>query len=439
MHKVLFFLMFLCAVGLWMWGGNLLNKKISQDIGKDSLFWKTESATLLSNIGFFAFIYLLSGMWNLRLVILFVAAGQLSIIMALVLNSLLGSQGEKFTSRVFAGGGELGMQYPRFSIFALLMLVVLWIAYLIAAAIVHFRYPWESAPLVAASVKYTLLFFIGSYPFLITEIIATVTSENLDEETRQGIFIGQMTGMIPTALFAALALWAFGLGGADLPVSIGDLPRSFSLKVTLILIAYFGLLILLPYFIGTQRGRRKRLALLRERQEYVRSLADVLESPAGSLYVPKLNALRDQVATERQTVEQGHQLMLLDDWKTNRPADFPEKTAPLVEAYRHSRDLDPRWKFFDYLTKFQTEVQEIINDLQVRPPETVEDAAGKWSKTYETRHAQLGEEIKGATTSRPLVTVAVGTVATAIVSPILAGVGKAAWTWIAAAYGLKGQ
>ena len=92
--------------------------------------------------------------------------------------------------------------------------------------------------------------------------------------------------------------------------------------------------------------------------------------------------------------------MLLDDWKTNRPADFPEKTAPLVEAYRHSRELDPRCKFFDYLTKFQTDLQEIIADLQARPPETLEDAAAKWSKTYETRHAQLGEEIKGATTAQ---------------------------------------
>ncbi len=319
------------------------------------------------------------------------------------------------------------------------MLVVLWIAYLIAAAIVHFRYPWESPELVSASVKYTLLFFIGSYPFLITEIIATVTSENLDEDTRQGIFIGQMTGLIPTALFAALALWAFGVGGADLPVSFGNLSHSFSLRVTLILVAYFGLLILLPYFIGTQRGKRKRLALLQQRQEHVRALADILETPAGSLYVPKLAALRDQVAGERQTVEENHQLMLLDDWKTNRPADFPEKTAPLVEAYRHSRDLDPRWKFFDYLTKFRTELQEIIDDLQARPPGTLEDAAAKWSKNYETKHAQLSEEIKGATTARPLVTVAVGTVATAIVSPILAGVGKAAWAWIAAAYGLKGQ
>ncbi len=327
MHRVLFFLMFLCAVGLWMWGGIALNKKITQDVGKDSLFWKTETATLLSNAGFFAFIYLLSGMWNLRLVILFVVAGQLSIIMALVLNSLLGSQGEKFSSRVFAGGAELGIRYPKFSIFALAMLVVLWIAYLIVAAVIHFRYPWESPVLVAASVKYTLLFFIGSYPFLITEIIASVTSENLDEDTRQGIFIGQMTGLIPTALFAALALWAFGVGGADLPVSFGNLPHSFSLRVTLILVAYFGLLILLPYFIGTQRGKRKRLALLQERQEYARSLAEILESPAGSLYVPKLAAVRDQVAAERETIKQSHQLMLLDDWKTGPSSRLPRENC----------------------------------------------------------------------------------------------------------------
>ena len=153
MHKLLFFLVFLCAVGLWMWGGSVLNKEVIRDVGKDSLFRNTETM-LLSNAALFVFIYLLSGMWNLRLVMLFVVAGLLSIIMARVLKSLLGSEGDKIDSQVFATGGEVGMKLPPA---ALAMLAVLLIAYLIAAGIIHFRYPWGSPVLVAASVKYTLL------------------------------------------------------------------------------------------------------------------------------------------------------------------------------------------------------------------------------------------------------------------------------------------
>ena len=435
MHKLLFFLVFLCAVGLWMWGGSVLNKEVIRDVGKDSLFRNTETM-LLSNAALFVFIYLLSGMWNLRLVMLFVVAGLLSIIMARVLKSLLGSEGDKIDSQVFATGGEVGMKLPPA---ALAMLAVLLIAYLIAAGIIHFRYPWGSPVLVAASVKYTLLCFIGTYPLLLTTIIGVITSENLDEDTRQGVFISQMTAVIPTALYVALALWAFGVGGADLPVSFGNLSHSFSLRTTLILIAYFGGLVLLPYFIGTQRGKRKRLGLLHEKQEYMRTLADILESPAASRYVSKLTALRDQAAAEREALKQSHQLMLLDESATSSPADFSEQATPLVKAYRLSRDLDPRSKFFDYLAQFENQLEEIISDLQARPPATMEDAAAKWSKLYERNNAQLAKEIKRTTGAAPLVTVAVGTVATAIVSPILAGVGKAAWSWIAAAYGLKVQ
>ena len=435
MHKLLFFLVFLCAVGLWMWGGSVLNKEVIRDVGKDSLFRNTETM-LLSNAALFVFIYLLSGMWNLRLVMLFVVAGLLSIIMARMLKSLLGSEGDKIDSQVFATGGEVGMKLPPA---ALAMLAVLLIAYLIAAGIIHFRYPWGSPVLVAASVKYTLLCFIGTYPLLLTTIIGIITSENLDEDTRQGVFISQMTAVIPTALYVALALWAFGLGGADLPVSFGNLSHSFSLRTTLILIAYFGGLVLLPYFIGTQRGKRKRLGLLHEKQEYMRTLADILESPAASRYVSKLTALRDQAAAEREALKQSHQLMLLDESATSSPADFPEQATPLVKAYRLSRDLDPRSKFFDYLAQFENQLEEIISDLQARPPATMEDAAAKWSKLYERNNAQLAKEIKRTTGAAPLAGVALGTVATAIVSPILAGVGKAAWSWIAAAYGLKVQ
>jgi hypothetical protein len=435
MHKLLFVLVFLCAVGLWMWGGSVLNKEVIRDVGKDSLFRNTETM-LLSNAALFVFIYLLSGMWNLRLVMLFVVAGLLSIIMARVLKSLLGSEGDKIDSQVFATGGEVGMKLPPA---ALAMLAVLLIAYLIAAGIIHFRYPWGSPVLVAASVKYTLLCFIGTYPLLLTTIIGVITSENLDEDARQGFFISQMTAVIPTALYVALALWAFGVGGADLPVSFGNLSHSFSLRTTLILIAYFGGLVLLPYFIGTQRGKRKRLGLLHEKQEYMRTLADILESPAASRYVSKLTALRDQAAAEREALKQSHQLMLLDESATSSPADFPEQATPLVKAYRLSRDLDPRSKFFDYLAQFENQLEEIISDLQARPPATMEDAAAKWSKLYERNNAQLAKEIKRTTGAAPLAGVALGTVATAIVSPILAGVGKAAWSWISAAYGLKVQ
>jgi hypothetical protein len=92
-------------------GGNALIKKVSQDIGKDRLLTNTET-TLLSNGGVFAFIYLLSGMWSLRLVTLFVVAGLLSIIMARALKSLLGCEGDKVSSQVFATGGEVGMKLP---------------------------------------------------------------------------------------------------------------------------------------------------------------------------------------------------------------------------------------------------------------------------------------------------------------------------------------
>jgi hypothetical protein len=399
-HKSLYFLLFLCAVGLWIWGGIELNKQVSRDVGKDSLFTNAEQI-LLSDAGLFAFIYLLSGMWNLRLVIVFVVAGLLSIIMARALKSLLGSEGDKVNAQLFATSGEVGMKLPPY---AMAMFAVLLVAYVIVAGIIHFRYPWGSPALVAASVKYTLLFFIGTYPLLITAAIAIITSENLDEDTRQGIFITQMTALIPTGLFVALALWAFGVGGADLPVSFGNFTPSYSLRITLILIAYFGALILLPYFIGTQRGKRKRLALLHQRQEQMRTLADILEAPAAALYIPKITELRKQVAAERQKVKQDHQLMLLEDLKTTKPKEFPEAAVPLVDAYRRSRDLDPRCKFFDYLTKFGSQLKEIVDDLQARPPDKMEEAASKWSKLYERSDAHLAKEIKRATSAKPLAT-----------------------------------
>jgi hypothetical protein len=422
--RIVTFLLFLCAYVLWIWAATKMTKQLTRPTMRGArMFWATESFGLLSNIGFFVLIYLISGFWNWRMLVLFLIASQLGIIVGWLLNALLGSQSEQSYPRIMAAGGEIGLTYPRITLSLVGVSALVTLAYVVAGGIIHFRYPWNSPELHIAAVKYTLIFLIfGNYPAMMAEVAAMLASENLDESTRQQIFINQLAGMIPTALFVALALWAFGAGGAEVPATFANVSKVFSIRVTLLMVGFFFLLFILPYFIGTQRANRKRTKLLERKRDLTGRLADLLESPVATKYAPGIAQLRSEIGSEWQALTTSSGVFALA-----QDPNPSEETKAIAAAVNESRSLDPRFQHADGLAAFDAELVEINDDLQAQPPGTVVAAAERWSKKYENRKAELSTNITTTHNAKPLVTAALGMVVSALVSSILSGVGSAAW------------
>ncbi len=422
--RIVTFLLFLCAYALWIWAATKMTNQLTRPTMRGArMFWATESFGLLSNIGFFVLIYLISGFWNWRMLVLFLVASQLGILVAFLLNAILGTQSEQSYPRILAAGGEIGLTYPKVTLSLIAVSTLVTLAYVVAGGIIHFRYPWNSPELHIAAVKYTLIFLIfGNYPAMMAQVAAMLASENLDENTRQQIFINQLAGMIPTALFVALALWAFGAGGAEVPATFATISKAFPIRVTLMMVGFFFLLFILPYFIGTQRASRKRTKLLERKRELTGKLADLLESPVATKYAPGISQVRAEISTERQTLTASSPVFAL----AQDPSPS-EETKAIVLALNESRSLDPRFQHADGLVALDAELVEINDDLQAQPAGTVVAAAERWSKKYEIRKAELSTNITSTHDAKPLVTAALGMVVSALVSSILSGVGSAAW------------
>ncbi len=93
--RIVTFLLFLCAYALWIWAATKMTNQLTRPTMSGArMFWATESFGLLSNIGFFVLIYLISGFWNWRMLVLFLVASQLGILVAFLLNAILGTQSE---------------------------------------------------------------------------------------------------------------------------------------------------------------------------------------------------------------------------------------------------------------------------------------------------------------------------------------------------------
>jgi hypothetical protein len=428
--KLLTFFLFLGAFTLQSFANVYLVKNLNLPrISGPRFFFATEGRVLLTIFGTLLFIYLLSGLWSWHLVILFLVISQLAVILGTVLNAALGSSSEKSRSRISAAMGEIGLNHPIIYTLSNFLAGFTLLGFLVAAAVAHFRYAWGSQPLYIAAVKYTLIGMIFVPNIQIWgRMAAILSSEDLDEDTRQQVLINQLADLLSYAIFISLALWAFGVGAGPLPATLATVANTFSARVSIVVLAFPMLLFMLPYWIGTQRGSRFRSKLVSKRRDFTATLADILKTPLAASYIPAISNLHTQVRVELTDTMQSSEIMKFHPANLDNPPPALTYSKPFVEA---SQDLDPRFRHVDELIKFDSELQQITADLTAQPPLRVIRAAERWSKKYEIRKKELGIEIKSSSNTRPVVLLAVGTLLSALISSILSDVGKTAWSAIA--------
>jgi membrane protein YqaA with SNARE-associated domain len=432
MLKVLLYVFFLVAYVCWALACAKSLKKVQSDLLGGKSFWSSEVILLESLAGFFGFIYLLSGLWSLKLVLLIFIASHLGGLVAWALGSILGAQTKDAGIRTLWAGKEIDIKHPIAMITLSGICGVLSLSYPVVAGVIFFRHPWGSPVLQSQVVKSTLLLLnLSGYLLLVIVNGSMLASENLDDDTRQRIFINQLVGLIPAAIYVALAFWAFGLGGSPLALGFLGIPaQTISLQTLLLLLFLFAATVLIPYLAGTQRARRKSLELLGKVKGLVAELEDILESPTASLYVDKLNELHNKVIKTQSQFTDDDAMLAYEVNARQNPDKVPEADKSLVAGIEKTRDLDARFRFLEDLGKLENEIETIVADLQKRTETTIEDAARHWAEKFKGRKEELGKTIETASSKKPFITASAGALVSTIVLTILGEVAKTAWHWI---------
>lgn len=426
--RFLTYVLFLVVYALWLWGSYLLFEQLKR--GRASLLI-TEGTILLTYGGFFAFIYLLAGLWSNLLVLVFVAASQLGVLLAYILNEAFGSRNEGSVSRIYSAGAEFGVTHPIFTRIVQVFCLLVVLGYPVAAGVVHFRYPWNSPILHVAAVKYTLIFLIfASYPMTLGGVVAMLLSENIDEGTRQEILMNQLGGMVPNMLFVALALWAFGAGVGDVPAWLPLVKQTFSPRIMILIVAFFLVFFILPYWIGTQRGSRRRRKLLEKQREFTAEVVKVLVSPTPAKYVPNLQAVRGRMGTEWQTVIDSSPILQLPSLVDSNPAEVDPQLQIVAAAVIKSKPLDPRFPYVDALVALDAQINDIMEFLGTRAPETIIQDAKDQGETLAKQRDAIDLLINPPHEAKPVMAVLVSTVVSTIVGAVASGIGQRAWAAI---------
>jgi hypothetical protein len=366
--KIASYLLFLFAFGVWTYACFKLAKKGQSDMILGKSFLTNELVLLLSYCGLFGFIYLLSGLWDLQLVILFLVASHAGQLLALVANKVVSSDSDRGNQRALWAGAEAAISQTKLVATANIINALVFFAYPIVAGFLLFRHPWGSEVLKVEVVKYSLLMLIlAGYPMLILLTVSMLASQNLDEDTRRRVFINQLSGLIPNALLMALAVWAFGGGSATIPSDVTDLSHTLSVTTLLTMVGIFTSVILIPFLVGSQSGWRAKL--LERKKEFVKALSLILKSPTPKNYSKHLGDFRQKLADARSALVAKDSFLTLVEELQRDSSQVPEGSEAWLSAISQSSDLDPRYQFLEYLSQLDKEVERIGLDLEAEAEE----------------------------------------------------------------------
>jgi hypothetical protein len=425
MHKFMLFLAFLAAYGLWFWACTAGTKKFQTDVAEGHTFWANHLMSSLTLGAFFGFIFILSGLWSWRMLVIFFLANELGILAAGLAGISLGTQASNAYLRAAWLGNEMSSKWPKLAIAVGCILIAIQLVYPIASGIVFFTHPLFSHAAQTGLVEGTVLYMIfGFYPVILFSVIPLLTAKNLDEGTRQSIFINNLAQAIPTALLVAIGFWAFRVGASGPDFGVIGISQSLSVRALILIFLFLALSLLVPFLLGTQLARRQRLDFLKQRGSFLSKLTGILESPTPAAYVTKLTALIGELSSYRINLENsdpGLQIKAKID-----AGEVPGSLKILGEAMQKTGHLDPRFEFVKSLGQLENELTEIAQDLQQRAADTVERAAAKWCRKYRARREELDKEVRSVTAGKTLATVIISTAATTFVSGILSAVGKEA-------------
>jgi len=433
-HKVLLFIAFLVVYIFYGWVSYYLTQKNKASLRTKVSFWRSELTFLVGYLFFFVSLYLLSGLWISRLVVFFLGAGQVAVVISAMFGALFAKRDEKFFARVFWASLEASTKHliitAVLSFFAFLFFLV----FPVAVGIVYFKHTIATPEMTVMITRCLILMQFTFYPVSLLLMASLLASENLDNDSRRHLFIDNLVGMIPTSLFLALGLWAFGIGerGANISLNLArQVPLQFSVHILVFLAVFFGLVTVVPYLVGSLRAKEWHVVLLGKEKAFVAAIADVLRKPLAASYTPRLTDVRQKIAAARtKLTEEDAGLRNLEEFRKAEGDNAPKDLQDLVWAADQSRSLDPRMKYEDALIKLEGELQEIVQDLQTRDEASQVEKASKWAQNYDSRKNELTLDLETTHKTKPTLMIGIGTAATWILSAVLSEVGKQAWAML---------
>lgn len=242
-----------------------------------------------------------------------------------------------------------------------------------------------------------LTVILFGYLITIPPVIKLLISRNMDQDTRDIIFVTYFGYLCVSSFYLSLAFWLFEICKIDLDIAGTKFISQFvSPYLIVLLFILYTCTLLFPYLIGCQRGKRWRELMLNMRKEWINKLLDILEFPTPTVYISKGNELLEEIKLNRSDFEERHLP------KCDPEIDAVDEIGHLEFLYRSDiKSLDPRYSYIDYLNYLELKIKEFIKEVEPLDKNEIEAVAQKYVQLLQSRKKEVDQHAIELSQTKP--------------------------------------
>jgi len=344
---------------------------------------------LINVLNFIAFCWIISGLFNVNVLALFVAIVMLIVIITISLIAFIGIP-ENISKNNFSN-------YLNYTILKRGTYIFI-IAYPLLSTIFYFRYGliYEEDMLLYLRISFLMITIIGLISIL-PILIGILSSSYINKDLRNVLIILQFSFILIISIYLSLTFWILGLGSELFQIS----PLLLGITTFLLIFTF-----LLPYLIGWKKERRIRELLLNKQRSIIEKIENVLIRPTPSLYIAKLKQISSEVESETDAIIKkltSNNTYNLDEYGPNFDCLMPLESDPQLFYLR----------FLQYIHEEINEMMEIF--LKIKEENEVIEKADIYVGIYSTKKENIIGNINIEKSSKPVFWIGL----TFILSPFL--------------------
>jgi hypothetical protein len=424
MSEILIFIAFIIIYILYVWTTYIIMTKYLNRLDKDR-FIDNELMVVVPNLFLFAFLFTIGRFFNLYIVLISILFSNIGMLVAFIIWGFLGSPKVPYKAVGGWAGYDFGIKNIAVSIIFQVLSALWLIAYPVVIGI-HYFHAASIEEIRLFNLQAATAFILGAYILTLPIINSILSSRFIDEDSRARFLVAQFAGLIPNALFISLLFWTLKPVNST-ELSLGNISVSFNPVLFTILMVFFIVFFLLPYFIGTQQAKKLRSEYATLKNQILDNVIEAIDLPTAEANTTRveraenfISAKYQQLAANDKGVEQG---VRYDD--PNAVRNISSQEEFIYNCYTLARPFDTRFIYYDFLNDTYQKVVELKNRIANETnAATVKEVLGTYSAHFARRKKELNEHHDKHGDKSPVLWLGIVAIASPIVSQLVTEFGK---------------
>lgn len=424
MPAVIIFIAFVIVFFFYLVASFFLFQRFASDLKNDKLI-QNELMILIPNLFLFALVFLAGRFFNLSILLISILASHIGLLFAIIAWSLLGTPKIPYKATGAWAWHSFTLS-NRWAAAYINVVGILCFAYPVVIGIYFFRdIPPEQLRLIA--IRSTVIFFLANAVLNLPMVINALAAGYIDEDSRSRFLIAQFSSLIPNALFVSMLFWTFDTGDSARQVSFGNMNISFDPLLFAILMAYFLLFLLLPYYIGIQKAKRQKDEIFEQQNNILHELTDMIDLATPGNILSKLQDITKTIENNYLQFKNENEIIstgIVLDGITGTTVLKPNEQV-VYKMYSLARPYDKRFAYYDFLDETYRNVEALKNELtDPANGQQFSSIQKKYSDYFKGQKKELGEQNDKKSKSNPVLWIAIAGLLSPFISQALTEIGK---------------